>query len=161
MTAFKWPPDGNLKGFYHLTPISNPSTFCNISNVLHLKHNLFCATDTYSNETIGKLVFLEHSLCCAISNKEPEPEPEPQGLQAVLQQMQQNHTTLLATVNAARPESAAIAQANTAIAATAVQANAAAIAALDVRIGRIDVRLDGINKLDHPPPRSIKIMGPL
>lgn len=90
--------------------------------------------DTYSNETVGKLVLLEHNLCRASLNEAPEPEPEPHGLQAILQQMQESQTMLLAAIDAARAE-----------AATAAQANAAAIAALDARVAGIDARVAAID----------------
>ncbi|KAF7426501.1 hypothetical protein PC9H_008870 [Pleurotus ostreatus] len=134
MAAFEWPPDDELKGLFRPPPISNPPTIRDLSNVFHLKRDLFQVSDTYSNETVGKLVLLEHNLCRASLNEAPEPEPEPHGLQAILQQMQESQTMLLAAIDAARAE-----------AATAAQANAAAIAALDARVAGIDARVAAID----------------
>lgn len=48
MAAFEWPPDDELKGLFRPPPISNPPTIRDLSNVFHLKRDLFQVSGNYT-----------------------------------------------------------------------------------------------------------------
>ncbi|KAL4263898.1 hypothetical protein AB1N83_005122 [Pleurotus pulmonarius] len=102
---YEWPAANDLCGLQTPPPISDLPTLQDLSNVYVLKHDLFLATSRHPNDTLGKLVLLEHKMCRSRLEEQAAPA-EPAGIdlalakiQATLNQIQATQTAMEQTQN--------------------------------------------------------------
>ncbi|KAF4571041.1 hypothetical protein EYR36_001689 [Pleurotus pulmonarius] len=99
MPPYEWPAANDLCGLQTPPPISDPPTLQDLSNVYVLKHDFFLATSRNPNDTLGKLVLLEHKMCRSRLEEQAAPA-EPAGIDLALANIQATLNQIQATQNA-------------------------------------------------------------